>query len=145
MSGALNQVMAKMGWRSYSDEEPEYYEDEAAYEPEEEYEPMTVLPRPEVVSSKQPDLSRIKTVRPASYEDARTIGEAFRDGIPVIVNLAGMSETESRRIVDFCAGLTFGLRGEIEVVGGEVLLLSPESVKIENDAVKASRSSSIFD
>ena len=62
------------------------------------------------------DLSRIITVHPRTYNEARTIGEHFRDGVPVIMNLSDMEDADAKRLVDFAAGLIFGLRGTIERV-----------------------------
>ncbi|WP_448071710.1 cell division protein SepF [Georgenia yuyongxinii] len=78
------------------------------------------------------DLRRIVTVHPATYHEARVIGEAFREGTPVIMNLTGMSEAEAKRMVDFSAGLIFGLRGTIERVTNRVFLLSPATVEVES-------------
>ena len=63
--------------------------------------------------------------------EARVIGEAFRDGVPVIINLTGMGEGDARRMVDFSAGLVFGLHGAIERVTPRVFLLTPASVEID--------------
>ncbi|WP_103064034.1 cell division protein SepF [Actinomyces qiguomingii] len=79
-----------------------------------------------------PDLRRIVTVHPSTYNEARVIGEAFRDGVPVIVNLTNMSESDARRMVDFSAGLVFGLHGAIERVTPRVFLLTPTSVAIDD-------------
>ena len=76
------------------------------------------------------DLSRIITVHPRTYNEARTIGEHFRDGVPVIMNLSDMADTDAKRLVDFAAGLIFGLRGTIERVTSKVFLLSPNNVKV---------------
>jgi cell division inhibitor SepF len=75
-------------------------------------------------------VSRIVTVHPRTYNDARTIGEHFRDGVPVIMNLTEMEDADAKRLVDFSAGLIFGLRGSIERVTSKVFLLSPENVKV---------------
>ncbi len=77
-----------------------------------------------------PDLSRIETVHPRSYNDARRIGEDYRDGIPVIMNLSELDEGDAKRIVDFAAGLVFGLHGTIERITKGVFLLSPANVDI---------------
>ena len=77
-----------------------------------------------------PELRRITTVHPRSYNDARTIGEAFRSGTPVIMNLTEMTDADAKRLVDFSAGLIFGLRGSIERVTSKVFLLSPEHVEV---------------
>jgi len=60
----------------------------------------------------------------------RRIGEEFRSGTPVIMNLSDMDEADARRIVDFSAGLAFGLHGSIEKVTKGVFLLSPANVDI---------------
>lgn len=79
------------------------------------------------------ELRRIVTVHPTTYNEARTIGEAFREGTPVIVNLTDMGEADAKRMVDFAAGLVFGLHGTIERVTSRVFLLSPASVEVESD------------
>jgi cell division inhibitor SepF len=76
------------------------------------------------------DLSRIVTVHPRSFNDARTIGEHFRDGVPVIMNLSQMENADAKRLVDFAAGLILGLRGNIERVTSKVFLLSPQNVTV---------------
>ncbi|HEY3010134.1 MAG TPA: cell division protein SepF [Micromonosporaceae bacterium] len=73
---------------------------------------------------------QITTLHPTTYREARTIGEHFRDGVPVIINLTEMEEADARRLVDFAAGLAFGLRGTIERVTNRVFLLSPANVQV---------------
>lgn len=76
------------------------------------------------------DLSRIVTVHPRTYNEARTIGEHFRDHVPVIMNVSDMDDADAKRLIDFAAGLTFGLRGTIEKVTNRVFLLSPPNVNV---------------
>ena len=76
------------------------------------------------------DLTRIITVHPRNYNEARTVGEHFRDGVPVIMNLTDMDDSDAKRLVDFAAGLIFGLRGTIERVTSRVFLLSPRNVNV---------------
>lgn len=76
------------------------------------------------------DLSRIITVHPRTYNEARTIGEHFRDGVPVIMNLSEMEDVDAKRLVDFAAGLVFGRQGTIERVTSKVFLLSPHNVSV---------------
>ncbi|WP_172120886.1 cell division protein SepF [Actinomyces faecalis] len=86
---------------------------------------------PGAALSQTPDLRRIVTVHPSTYNEARVIGESFRDGVPVIVNLTNMSESDARRMVDFSAGLVFGLHGAIERVTPRVFLLTPATVETD--------------
>ena len=76
------------------------------------------------------DTYRITTLHPRTYNEARTIGEHFRSGTPVIMNLTEMDDTDAKRLVDFAAGLIFGLHGSIERVTNKVFLLSPEHVEV---------------
>ena len=80
------------------------------------------------------DLARITTIHPHTYNDARRIGEEFREGVPVIMNLTEMDDTDAKRIVDFAAGLVFGLHGTIERVTNKVFLLSPANVEVGAEA-----------
>lgn len=74
--------------------------------------------------------AQITTLHPTTYNEARQIGERFRDGSPVIMNLTEMDEADAKRLVDFAAGLAFGLRGTIERVTNRVFLLSPANVQV---------------
>ena len=76
------------------------------------------------------ELSMITTLHPRTYNEARTVGENFREGIPVIMNLSEMDDADAKRLVDFAAGLVFATRGTIERVTAKVFLLSPPNVTV---------------
>lgn len=76
------------------------------------------------------ELSRITTLHPSTYNEARTVGERFREGTPVIMNLSEMDDADAKRLVDFAAGLVFATRGTIERVTNKVFLLSPPNVTV---------------
>ena len=76
-------------------------------------------------------VNRITTIHPKSYEDAQLVGRALRDGVPVVLNLTGVAEAVAYRIVDFSAGVVFGVRGSLERVTPRVFLLSPAQVNIK--------------
>lgn len=85
----------------------------------------TVIPP---ASPRPTELSRIITLAPLNYNGAKRIGEEFRSGAPVIMNLTGMDDEDAKRLVDFAAGLVFGLNGSIDRVTTKVFLLSPSNV-----------------
>ena len=91
-----------------------------------------------------PVLDRIVTLHPRFYNEARTIGEHFRLGNPVIINLTDMDESEHKRLVDFASGLAFGLHGTIERVTKKVFLLSPAYVSIDVEDKSAAAQASFF-
>ena len=78
----------------------------------------------------EPPPQRITTLHPRTYNEAKTIGLQFRAGTPVIMNLSEMDDSDAKRLVDFAAGLTFGLHGSIERVTPKVFLLSPHNVSV---------------
>ena len=93
-------------------------------------EPVAVVAEPTPAPAPAPQPYRITTLHPRTYNEARTIGERFRDGMPVIMNLSEMDDSDAKRLVDFAAGLSFGLRGSIERVTAKVFLLSPQNVDV---------------
>ncbi|CAN5440409.1 cell division protein SepF [soil metagenome] len=84
------------------------------------------------------EMNRITTIHPRTYNEAKNIGESFRVGTPVIMNLTEMDDGDAKRLVDFAAGLAFGLHGSIERVTSKVFLLSPAHVEVEG-AVETGR------
>ena len=76
-------------------------------------------------------VSRITTIHPKTYDEAQLVGRALRDGVPVVLNLTGVPEAVAYRIVDFSAGVVFGVRGSIERVTPRVFLLSPANIKVD--------------
>ncbi len=97
---------------------------------------LAVNPQPRIESRRTPmfdeggPLSKITTLRPRDYGEARIIGERFRDGTPVIMDLVEMSNADAKRLVDFAAGLAFALRGSFDKVATKVFLLSPADIDV---------------
>jgi cell division inhibitor SepF len=86
----------------------------------------------------------IITLQPRSYSEARKMGEHYREGNPVIINLDDMEEGERKRLVDFASGLVFGLHGRIERVSHKVFLLSPANVNVSSEDKTAAAQASFF-
>ena len=143
MSGALRKTMVYLGLAEdqgrhdydYDGHYEEHYDDAPAA-------PVTSIDSHRPVASVVRQhaglgVSRITTIHPLTYNEAKTIGENFREGVPVIMNLTDMDDADAKRLVDFAAGLVFGLRGSIERVTSKVFLLSPENVAISGDGTLA--------
>ena len=80
------------------------------------------------------EIASIETLTPNTYADAGLIAEVLRDSVPVIVNVQNLTESDTRRLVDFMAGLKAGLMGESKRVSENVYLLAPFGVEIDGDA-----------
>lgn len=171
MSGALKKTMIYLGLAEAEEAQPQRtqpatVEEEAAApprqeqvrphrapepvatpEPEEVQEyraPVTPIKRAASIREEDGTMHQITTVHPRSYNDAKIIGESFRSGIPVIMNVTDMGEQEAKRLVDFSAGLVFGLRGSIERVTNKVFLLTPEDVEVLGEDQRTSENQEHF-
>lgn len=129
--GSVRKASAWLGLVEDNDER--YYDDEYAEGTETGTgnQAWVTDPRVQVAAEAAEERDRrIATVTPDSFRDARAIGELFRDGVPVIVNLTAMDPADAKRVVDFAAGLIFGLRGSIDRVATRVFLLSPADTQV---------------
>ncbi|GAB3585029.1 cell division protein SepF [Calidifontibacter terrae] len=173
MAGALRKTMAYLGLaeedhrytedyahyeESYDDQghpvQAHGYDDytESGFGSEDEIEarpaPVTQLHKspvaPVAARPKAGDMSRINAIHPRTYNEAKQIGESFRDGVPVIMNLSDMDDTDAKRLVDFAAGLVFGLQGTIERVTAKVFLLSPSGVEVATSGSDAKSGRGLF-
>jgi cell division inhibitor SepF len=145
MSGAMRKMGVYLGLLEDTDRyDDEYYDeyDEAPAAPAERAPAQRPAPVAQLAERRRPqaqaapesyELSRITTLHPRTYNEARVIGENFRDGIPVIMNLSEMDDTDAKRLVDFAAGLVFAVRGSIERVTNKVFLLSPPNVAVATE------------
>ena len=141
MAGALRKTMVYLGLAE-EDERYEGYDEYDYDEPQQRQEApversaaVPPLPQRTPVARVVRDvevgaLNRITTIHPRTYNEAKNIGESFRDGTPVIMNLSDMDDSDAKRLVDFAAGLVFGLHGTIERVTNKVFLLSPANVEV---------------
>lgn len=149
MAGAMRKVGEYLGLveqAEFDDEFDEIDAEEPATRPVAARQPAVVRPtpvasiderrrveRPERRASTPSDLVRIETVTPRTYNDARTVGEHYRSGVPVIMNLSEIDDDDAKRLVDFAAGLVFAVHGSINRVTAKVFLLSPENITVTDE------------
>lgn len=151
MSSALNKVMGFLGLVD-SDESHEVIDApeekkttrEIGRRPSEPTGVTVVGSRTSLVAShsaavEENSAYNIITLQPRSYSEARKVGEYYREGNPVIINLDDMEESERKRLVDFASGLVFGLNGRIERISLKVFLLSPANVNVSNEDKSAAQ------
>jgi cell division inhibitor SepF len=145
MAGAMRKVGVYLGLVEDTDRYEDDFDDVDSYDDRAPREPRPVRavrqepdsgvtsiaerrrPAPAPVTT---ELSRITTLHPRTYNEARTIGENFREGVPVIMNLTEMDDSDAKRLVDFAAGLIFAVHGSIERVTSKVFLLSPPNITV---------------
>jgi cell division inhibitor SepF len=154
MAGALRKTMVYLGLAE--DERDDGYDSYDDYEEtpdrqegrrQERSAAVTPLPARTPVARVVRDvevgaLNRISTIHPRTYNEAKDIGVSFREGTPVIMNLTDLDDADAKRLVDFAAGLIFGLHGSIERVTSKVFLLSPAHVEVTANEVAPPKAAS---
>ena len=78
----------------------------------------------------RPSTGTIHRAEPRRFNEARELGERFKDAVPVIMNLQQTEDAIARRLVDFASGLVFAHDGKIELVANRVYLLTPADVEV---------------
>jgi cell division inhibitor SepF len=73
---------------------------------------------------------RFHLVQPASFNDAQEVGDRFRQGVSVLMNLSQADPDLSRRLIDFASGLAYGLGGAMQPVAERVFLITPQGVQV---------------
>ncbi len=144
MAGAMRKVGEYLGLVEQADFDGEFDD----FEPEAKAGPRTPAvthkvaslddhrrnaPRTSAPAAAPTELARIETVTPRTYNEARTIGEQYRSGVPVIMNLSEIDDGDAKRLVDFAAGLVFSVHGSLNRVTTKVFLLSPENVLVTDE------------
>ncbi|MCL2802727.1 MAG: cell division protein SepF [Micrococcales bacterium] len=130
MAGSMRNAMRRLGLApAESDEYVDYYEGS------EQLADVTPISRGvggyEAPMAESDAMHRIVTARPRGYNEAKTVGTPYREGVPVIMNLTDVvGEVDAQRLVDFAGGMTYALRGRLERITQRVFLLTPASVEI---------------
>jgi cell division inhibitor SepF len=109
---------------------------------------MTAVEEPEAIIRTIPQsratAGTIHRAEPKRFNEARDVGERFKDGIPVIMNLQETEDSIARRLVDFASGLVFARDGKIELVANRVYLLTPRDVEVSAEERERIREGGFF-
>lgn len=86
---------------------------------------------------------KMQIVEPRTFAEAQSIADKFKAGIPVIMNLTMTDQDLAKRLLDFAAGLTYGLSGGLQKVSDKVFMLTPANVDV-SDAQRVMRDKGLF-
>ena len=133
---SVQKVKEFFGLVSYEEDDHDaYYADEAAYSaaPAPSYADRHTMPydyQPEYQTPPRVYEAAVVRVSLRSYTEASRIGEPFRDGDVVVFDITEVQSADAKRIVDFAAGVCFGLRGKMEKVAPRVFAVIPENAHV---------------
>nr|WP_302466514.1 cell division protein SepF [Heyndrickxia ginsengihumi] len=69
-------------------------------------------------------------VEPRVYADAQEIADHLKNRRAVVVNLQSISHDQAKRIVDFLSGTVYAIAGDIQRVGSNIFLCTPDNVEV---------------
>lgn len=78
--------------------------------------------------------AKVFIAEPLKFEEIQVIADNFKNNIPVLINLQKIDSEQSKRIIDFCSGLTYALEGNIRKVAEKVFLITPSNVEVTSKA-----------
>src|ERR687898_870493 len=125
-------------WFGFGVDDEDYYEDEVEEERRYAGEAYSGGQNPPSHLRPVPDqrTTRVSVLEPSSFNDAQNLADRFKRQQPVILNLQNVDGDLSRRMVDFCSGLTYALDGNIQSVANRVFLLTPRDVEVSAEERK---------
>ena len=93
---------------------------------------------------KESKKSRVAIAEPHEFEEVQMIGDDFKENIPVIINLQNTNQDLSKRIIDFCSGLTYALGGSIKKVADRVFLITPQNTIVTSNEKEILRERGLY-
>jgi cell division inhibitor SepF len=73
---------------------------------------------------------QVHLVIPRNFNDAQQVADQFKRTVPVILNLQTADHELSKRMIDFCSGLTYALDGGMQRIAEKMFLLTPRNVEV---------------
>ena len=73
---------------------------------------------------------QVHLVIPRNFNDAQQVADQFKRKVPVILNLQTTDHELSKRMIDFCSGLTYALDGGMQRIAEKIFLLTPRNVEV---------------
>lgn len=80
-----------------------------------------------------PATSKPVAISPTTFNQAQDIGDRFKNGQAVIMNLQESDRDLRRRLVDFASGLCYALGGKMDRVADQVYMLLPTDVEVTSE------------
>ncbi|MDQ0270318.1 cell division protein SepF [Cytobacillus purgationiresistens] len=77
--------------------------------------------------------SKVVLVEPRVYAEAQDIADQLKNRKAVVVNLQRIEKDQAKRIVDFLSGTVYAIGGDIQKIGTDIFLCTPENVEVSGN------------
>jgi cell division inhibitor SepF len=74
--------------------------------------------------------SKVVLCEPRTYNEAQEIADNIVSKRAVVINLQRVDRNQAKRIVDFLSGTVYALNGDIQKLGSETFLCTPENIDV---------------
>ena len=75
--------------------------------------------------------SKMMLLEPRAFSESQQIADYLKNRSAVVVNLKRVTPDQAKRIVDFLSGTIYAIGGEIQKLGGGIVLCTPKNVNVE--------------
>src|SRR5699024_1581895 len=82
-----------------------------------------------LTSMKQPT-SKVVLCEPRTYNEAQEIADNIVNRRAVIINLERVDHQQEKRIVDFLSWTVYAVNGDIQKLGSQAFLCTPDNVEV---------------
>lgn len=98
-----------------------------------------------VVSIHTSNSTKVLIIKPETFDEAMNLCDEIKNRKIVVVNLTKMEKNISQRFLDFMAGGSYALSGQLEEVEKGIYIISPSNVAVTNELKSELSSKGIFD
>jgi cell division inhibitor SepF len=122
----------------FLDDEYEYEEDQRIEEEQEQAkqtrQPVQQGQKQNVVSLQSVQkTSKVILMEPRVYAEAQDIADHLKNRRAVVVNLQRIESDQAKRIVDFLSGTVYAISGDIQKIGMNIILCTPDNVEVSGN------------
>jgi cell division inhibitor SepF len=82
------------------------------------------------LQSVQKPSSKMILFEPSTYSEAQEIADHLKNRRSVVINLQRISHDQAIRIVDFLSGTVYAVGGDIQKIGSNIFLCTPDNVDV---------------
>lgn len=75
--------------------------------------------------------SKMILVEPRTYDESQELADHLRSRRAIVVNLHHLHHDQAKRVVDFLSGTVYAIGGDIQKLGSNIFLCTPNNVEIQ--------------
>lgn len=77
--------------------------------------------------------SKVVLIEPRVYAEAQDIADQLKNRRAVVVNLQRIERDQGKRIIDFLSGTVYAISGDIQRIGTDIFLCTPDNVEVSGN------------